>query len=207
MWCEKKKCFGAKKQHIYGATKWEKKFTRGARDTIGWMEWFRILPLFRWFFQPPRLCANEVCRSTGTALLRSVWWFFRRALFLFRAQSMRPDSIWLRYAEIPYSANAFKHNSTIGEWVVELNVGKMKENNKKKSNLYRNMRLLPHRLIADQLFTFNIPLKIDASNTSIRFTLSIIYKFIHRFGTAFITDVDLFGYSSMDRTNENKTTM
>lgn len=84
--------------------------------------------------------------------------------------------------------------------------GKNERKQQKKSNLYKNMRLLPHRLIADQLFTFNIPLKIDASNTSILFTLSIIYKFIHRFGTAFITDVDLFGYSSMDRTNENKTT-
>lgn len=92
---------------------------------VGWMEWFCILPLFRWFFQPPRLCANEVCRSTGTALLRSVWWFFHRALFLFRVQSVRPDSIWLRYAEIKYSANTSNNSSsTISEWVSEWRNGK-----------------------------------------------------------------------------------
>lgn len=67
----------------------------------------KTLPQFRWASQQLRRFVNEEHRLPDTALLQCVLLSFRRALFPFRAQSMRPDSFWLQCVEKRWPVKSF----------------------------------------------------------------------------------------------------
>lgn len=180
MWCEK--------QRIYGATNWIH-----TRCTILFAV---FLPLFRWFFRPLRLCANEVCRSMGTVLLRSASLFFHRVLSLFRAQSRRRGSIWLRYAEIKYSEKWFtctemsKMRIKMHTWHVRNREEKWNKNKSNQSFCWRIKWLM---------FDNQYAIKNDAY-TSLQLIPSVsIYNLYNRF------NVNLDEYSSNKQTRKMPT--